>query len=448
MIGFLNKLTPIARGMNIRMILTAERLTAFQGLILGAWRGENITLGPGLRKGYSRSGVRIDLVRQYARRGGRSVLPPYYVRLAEGDVSTYAVTVTEGYVGEVIRPPDDALEYHQAGNHYEAVDPPTDPVTYTDVLRKFDLTLGQAIYVDVKILASGQVGGSDPVITLVVDDDNKSSTHYIPRVDNQTSSGVAGNMRYKLATLIEGEEEGDPPVVKLYLSGSHISHIQDLPAILSTRAVDADPDIHGIGVLPKEWSNSYRAYRFRALDAELGKLHIETTDETIIVRGNKKNAELDVYYGHAVPSDPLMDFADGLHLTGNLVEGDENPPAAPETLKLFIPTVKELDADPQIRVSSTPGAGKEYLVRGNTKDGSLTYTPDGGSAVPLLTWIDGLITSENAKNIPLPAGSLPAGTDGQVLRNVSGVWTAVDVTEVTLSYCDGSGPTTGTFLKL
>ena len=46
------------------------------------------------------------------------------------------------------------------------------------------------------------------------------------------------------------------------------------------------------------------------------------------------------------------------------------------------------------------------------------------------------------------SGTLPAGTDGQILRNVSGVWTATDVTEVTLSYCDGGSVTSGTFLKL
>ena len=49
--------------------------------------------------------------------------------------------------------------------------------------------------------------------------------------------------------------------------------------------------------------------------------------------------------------------------------------------------------------------------------------------------------------IELPDG-LPTGTNGQILRNVSGVWTAVDVTEVTLSYCASGTPTTGTFLKL
>ena len=51
--------------------------------------------------------------------------------------------------------------------------------------------------------------------------------------------------------------------------------------------------------------------------------------------------------------------------------------------------------------------------------------------------------------VPDGGGSgIPSGTDGQILRNVSGVWTATDVTEVTLSYCDGGSVTSGTFLKL
>ena len=55
--------------------------------------------------------------------------------------------------------------------------------------------------------------------------------------------------------------------------------------------------------------------------------------------------------------------------------------------------------------------------------------------------------AEPPQVIELPDG-LPTGTNGQILRNVSGVWTAVDVTEVTLSYCLGGTPTTGIFLKL
>ena len=50
------------------------------------------------------------------------------------------------------------------------------------------------------------------------------------------------------------------------------------------------------------------------------------------------------------------------------------------------------------------------------------------------------------KTITIPG--VPLGTTGQVLRNVGGVWTAIDVTEVILSYCDGGVPTSGTFLKL
>ena len=75
MLAFLNKLTPIARGMNIRMIMTFDRISAIQGLLLGVWRGDNITLGPGLRKGFSRGGLRIDLARGPRVRGGGSLRP-------------------------------------------------------------------------------------------------------------------------------------------------------------------------------------------------------------------------------------------------------------------------------------------------------------------------------------------------------------------------------------
>ena len=126
---------------------------------------------------------------QVPRRGGGGGNRHYDVKLlttgSEG-APIYDVTVTEGWVSETLPGPNDALEYHEADNHREEVDPATDPVTYTDVLRKFTLTVGQAVYVDVKILPTGQVGGVSPSVTIAIDDDNESSAHYRPRVDNET----------------------------------------------------------------------------------------------------------------------------------------------------------------------------------------------------------------------------------------------------------------------
>ena len=345
---------------------------------------------------------------QVPRRGGGGGNRHYDVKLlttgSEG-APIYDVTVTEGWVSETLPGPNDALEYHEADNHREEVDPATDPVTYTDVLRKFTLTVGQAVYVDVKILPTGQVGGVSPSVTIAIDDDNESSAHYRPRVDNETSSGAAGNMRYKLAVLEAAVAPSTKPTLKEYLAGGDITYIPELPAILSTMSAT-----DGIGVMTKEWSESYVAYRFRVLSKALGQLNITTNGNVVEVRGTKKNADLTVYVGNVAQS-PTIGFEDGLLTTGATVEGDEDPAVASMQIPIPIPTV-------------------------TSDDESVTITNNGGANGPIY---DLSVDASDA---------LPSGTSGQILRHNGTTWVATSVTEVTLSYCASGTPTTGTFLKL
>jgi hypothetical protein len=54
-------LTPIARGMSLRAVLTVERLAAIQDAIHAIAAGENLVLGPGLRRGFGKGSARLDM---------------------------------------------------------------------------------------------------------------------------------------------------------------------------------------------------------------------------------------------------------------------------------------------------------------------------------------------------------------------------------------------------
>jgi len=336
----------------------------------------------------------------------------------------YKVTVTEGWVSETLPGPNDALAYHEADNHREEVDPATDPVTYTDVLRKFTLTVGQAVYVDVKILPTGQVGGVSPSVTIAIDDDNESSAHYRPRVDDETSSGAAGNMRYKLAVLEAAVAPSTTPTLKEYLAGGDITYIPELPAILSTMAA-AD----GIGILPKEWSESDVAYKFRALSKALGQLNITTNGNVVEVRGNKTNTDLEIYIGNVLQT-PTIGFEDGLITTGNTVIGDEDPAVASMQLKIEIPTVTSDDAS--VTITDNGGAnGPIYDLSVDASDA----LPSGSR---------GDMLYHNGTDWAVLTNPGDAGTDKQWVMHHQGVaddpeWVKYD--EITVNVCISGTPT-------
>jgi len=198
---------------------------------------------------------------------------PYKVSLitTPGETPTYEVTVGWGYVCERIPGAGDAIAYHEAANMWDEVDP--------SKLRKFAITVGQAVYIRVEVDEDGKVnppGGGDAV-TIVIDADAEESLHYEPKVDTDSSSGVAGFYLYKLALL---EEVEGRVKLKKFLTGSHIDHFQELPAILSTTAEGTD-----IGVIPKEWNNSEKAYKLRAIRGLCG-IKIDQTSDEIEVKPN------------------------------------------------------------------------------------------------------------------------------------------------------------------
>jgi hypothetical protein len=262
------------------------------------------------------------VVSDQPRKAVRKTSPPYEVSLitTPGETPTYEVTVGWGYLCERIPGASDAIAYHEAANMWDTEDP--------DQLAKFAITVGQAVYIRTEVDEDGKIGISEgDAVTIVVEDDEESSTHYIPKVDDGTSSGVAGHYLYKLAVLAAPVSPSTAPTIEKWLTGSHIDHYQELPAILSATAGGT-----GIGVIPKEWSDSEKAYKFRAISqkdpvtadpeadppvrGEAVQINVEQEDNRIIVKGNGKGRVIKYQIGSETAV-TVATFDDGLETEGS-----------------------------------------------------------------------------------------------------------------------------------
>ena len=363
--------------------------------------------------------------------GGESP-QPFQISLvtSSDEPPTYEITVGRGYVCERIPSAPDAIAYHEAENMYEAVDPPTDPETFTDTLRRFPITVGQAIYIRVEVNADGiidapadlppEIEGGDPIpqpaVSIVVGADEQGSTHYIPKVGDVTPNGAAGYYLYKLAVLKapDGLDPLDIPSIQGWLTGSHIDHYQELPAMESTLVGG-----EGIGVVPKEWSEAAKAYKFRVIsqkdpvagDSEADppvpakevQIHVEQDANRIIVKGNGKGRVIQYQIGSDSPV-MVATFDDGLETSGS-----------PEGNEITIPI---------------PAAGGGGLPNGDS-DGDMLY------------W-----DATNEEWILLPAPAAP-DSDQEWVMHHSGTepsWNLYN--KITVSICESGTPTEYTILGI
>jgi hypothetical protein len=319
--------------------------------------------------------------------------------------------------------------------------------------------------------------------------------------------GSSGARHIRLCSIDEEkDEEGDPKLVVKVWNTGHIDHFQ--PSLLENHFVSENPSLgssasgaHPVtqGQILSGFSNG--KWILRNPSSGLGQLTI-TQDKpakgNLEFRGNKKDSNLIVWegdgaaYGNSMDTvpiystdsasgaiyanpyerpSPLAEFRDGLNTTGNIIVGNEagESPPQPKDLEILIPTVV---AGSGITVAdmNTGKGGKIYKITATGGTTSTLTSPisghtiathnsgAGGAAnVDINETITDLSLSGSTLTYSREAGAdrvlelpdgLPTGTNGQILRNVSGVWTAVNVTEVTLSYCASGTPTTGTFLKL
>jgi len=388
----------------------------------------------GMQVTHTHSGTIIT--RKRTKTAASSALP-FKVSLTTtaGSPPTYEVNVGWGYVCERIPGPDDAAIYHEAANMWGEEDPTK--------LRKFAITAGQAVYLKVNVKADGRIGqpaatppeieGGEPTqedaVTIVVGADEENSSHYHPRVDDLTSDGSPGYYNYKLAVLTAGEGDAPPKLTK-WLTGSHIDHFEDLPAILTAMTGG-----EGIGIVPKEWNESERAYKLRAIKqkepvelippsgddpgtpAQAVQIRVIQEIDAILIHGNGKTRT--VHYKIGIGSEiPVVTFDDGLQ---TIDDGGVK-------LVIPIPQVIGRAEEPQVRVTAVE---QGYSVEGNGKRRAIKYQIAGTSVpVDVAIFDDGLETTGNEAGneiiIPIPA----AGGNG--MDGTLGVIDTYTATETTL----------------
>lgn len=356
------------------------------------------------------TGKRVRLKRT-ARRQKRKVLPFETFLITEppaveGGNPTYKVQVAPGRVNERIPDETAALKAIEPANLRTAPG--------ADELAEFPIEIGESVYVKVSVDEDGGIGlasGADPV-EIAVDASDIDTTHYQPKVDDQTPNGVVGTYYYKLANLIEGKTTPHPGRLENVLAGSHLSHWRDLPSLRNT-----SNDGTTQGLILQKWDQAAKNYKLRVLTPGLGKTNTKTDGDVVVVRGNKIDGLMDVWIGDTkVTTDGLINWRDGLVETGTEVEGDENPAVDPGTVDLYLAEVVGLPANAQVKVKQIGVQGRIYQVRGNSKDGSLRV---GGEVK--MSWVDGLVTTP--ANVDIDA--LPSGSEGDMLYHDGTEWVVI-----------------------
>jgi hypothetical protein len=178
----------------------------------------------------SANGKTIEIPKGGISRSGKSVILPLDVYNLKQDGETFRVAVREGYVIErtVINDTGtDCLTYHEPDGITvpPEEDPPLDPPPFPgqdpgDAIAH-EVEDGQAIFVKVTVQDDGTISATE----IVVDANDKESTHYAPPVGDETAGSV-GEYYYKLA---EFAMDGAALGIKRFHAGANIDHFQELP---------------------------------------------------------------------------------------------------------------------------------------------------------------------------------------------------------------------------
>jgi hypothetical protein len=359
--------------------------------------------------------------------GATDTKPPFWVKLNNvGTESSpsYEVEIAWGYVIEIVPGEGDPPQYHEPDNIWEQ-DPSNPDEVIRGVSRKFAVNVGQAVYIDVKVLADGTVGADDtppdvdggdptanPSVLIYIGAADESSLHYQPKVDTETSDGTPGNILYKLAEIKAAVSSATLATVEKFLTGSHISYFQELPEVKSALGAGS-----GIGVIPKTWDNAEKSYKFRAIKekaavdaivdppsvAQAVQIHVVQEADAIVIKGNSKSRTIKYQVSGESAVDVAV-FDDGLETLGD-VAGNE--------ITIPIPAshpwqVKEND---DATMDILKGSILSYQELGLTLrefgfyDGSTTVTVTGEGV------IYGQITSELALYSDINAGGTDSAGD-------------------------------------
>jgi hypothetical protein len=292
---------------------------------------------------------------------------------AEG---AYLISFNPGYVKDIIT--QTATEV--AVMHM----PEIDGVPLDDTpAPQLSVSIGDSVYVQYSTTTKGVVSG-DPIPTLMVSATEPEGAHYQPD-DDTGSGGTEGSYYIKIGTL-EEIPDSDPVRGKwVPFQNSDIEHYHEL---WSGENIGA-----GAGVWKRRDPDG-DTYEFRSIDGNYGITETENADAVQLdFNGANLGGAVTVYQPPATPEAPDAGPANfrtlrGLNYTEETAEG--------------IAQQIQVDAAP---AEDGTGIGQCVLIRGNSKNGSRTITVDGGTAQEVVTWEDGLVTSEGDADIAIDTAS-------------------------------------------
>ena len=251
-----------------------------------------------VRESIARLAARIDKPRRGGKGGGIPL--PFWPTLGStgtGEAKTYYVTITDGWVSELIpgenTPTAPACATHKPFNILWGADAVA-PDEATD-RRRFDLAIGDQVSIVVYQDAEGGFGGdlapADGPVEITTEPEESSGTpvsvHYNPPGGDVTT-GDSGEIHYKLAVLRDVDADHASPWLEYFLAGSNIYVERDLPMLENTSTSGSA----GTGRVFKEYHPVDNQYKFRTISKGAGQLQVNESADTIEVRGNDKTVDL------------------------------------------------------------------------------------------------------------------------------------------------------------
>ncbi len=364
--------------------------------LVRALRSVQIQPGKGYQRRLNASGTTLT-IKQGGRRDGVTEYAPFALRsIKEVTAGNYEVTLEPGRV-KMATPVDAADTGPPAGSGYAYYVPEIGgvPMNEKDVdgkLPTIALVSGEMIFCQVERGPTGVVQGT---VQMVVGDTGDNSDHYQPT----DPAGSGHDSLHDKIRILEIEVVADELEVKVWRKSDI-----DLTPFLWT-----GENVGGGSRVFQEHDEQEGVYKFRSIT---GCWATEVTEqgETIQVE----------WEGENVGDGSLGSSGSFGQILIEKAEEDPGNPICGEAAKFKTILQGAVSTRKQIEIVNED---ENVRIQGNGKNGSILWVDCEGEDVTLLTYRDGLVTSDGEAIITAGCSDgLPSGTSGQMLYHNGTNW--------------------------